>query len=372
MSALRASATASASLPQRLHERRGAASRSSIFCARGLLLGGIFASPLSPRPSARARARLLLARARAPLARPPPPRRAPLLARLDRACSSCAAIVLRCFSSCFARRLRHLGLERVARAPERGEKTFPLRAGGWPLYSVRVLWRPRALGGQGLDENLDVGLVLDGELTLLDLLAVDGLDAPDGHVVRGLVAAEAEHALRSWRSVEVVPLWFIPARAFSLSREASMSSTCLRCTDGSRILMINRELGGIDTRAGDGCDAASRHRRRPRLRSGAISNNRSGREEVGSGSTGTHLSVLLLTMPLRSNLASTLKHQTSAMVSRAAAPLASARVVVSSAGFKPGCRFASGTHRFQTSDFELRTQGRVELTLWYQVCTIFQ
>ena len=30
----------------------------------------------------------------------------------------------------------------------------------------------------------------------------------------------------------------------------------------------------------------------------------------------THLSVLLLTMPLRSNLASTLKHQTSAMVSR--------------------------------------------------------
>ena len=32
--------------------------------------------------------------------------------------------------------------------------------------------------------------------------------------------------------------------------------------------MINRELGGIDTRAGDGCDAASRHRRRPRLRSG--------------------------------------------------------------------------------------------------------
>ena len=60
----------------------------------------------------------------------------------------------------------------------------------------------------------------------------------------------------------------------------------------------------------------------------------------GSGSTGTHLSVLLLTMPLRSNLASTLKHQTSAMVSRAAAPLASARVVVmSGAGFKPGCRF---------------------------------
>lgn len=86
---------------------------------------------------------------------------------------------------------------------------------------------------------------------------------------------------------------------------------------------------------------------------------------LGSGSTGTHLSVLLLTMPLRSNLASTLKHQTSAMVSRAAAPLASARVVVSGAGFKPGCRFSSGTHRFKFG-----TQGfRAELT---QVCTIFQ
>ena len=57
---------------------------------------------------------------------------------------------------------------------------------------------------------------------------------------------------------------------------------------------------------------------------------------LGSGSTGTHLSVLLLTMPLRSNLASTLKHQTSAMVSRAAAPLASARVVVSGAGIQTG------------------------------------
>ena len=49
------------------------------------------------------------------------------------------------------------------------------------------------------------------------------------------------------------------------------------------------------------------------------------RRGLGSGSTGTHLSVLLLTMPLRSNLASTLKHQTSAMVSRAAAPRVCAR-----------------------------------------------
>lgn len=67
------------------------------------------------------------------------------------------------------------------------------------------------------------------------------------------------------------------------------------------------------------------------------------------------MSVLLLTMPLRSNLASTLKHQTSAMVSRAAAPLASARVVVmSGAGFKPGCRFVHLGRidsPIQTSDF---------------------
>ena len=41
-----------------------------------------------------------------------------------------------------------------------------------------------------------------------------------------------------------------------------MSSTCLRRMDGSRISIIDRELGGIDTRAGDGCDAASRRRRR--------------------------------------------------------------------------------------------------------------
>ena len=98
--------------------------------------------------------------------------------------------------------LRHLRFALDA-ASERGEEDFLLR-GRLAFECGECLHESRALGGQGLDENLDVGLVLDGELALLDLLAVDRLDVADGHVVRGLVAAEAKDPCPLRRRSEVV------------------------------------------------------------------------------------------------------------------------------------------------------------------------
>ena len=124
---------------------------------------------------------------------------------------------------------RNLGLALDA-APERREEHLLLRR-GLALEGGEGLHESRALGGQGLDENLDVGLVLDGELTLLDLLAVDGLDVPDGHVVRRLVAAEAEHPLSLGGCVEVVHLVVHPR---------------------ARVLLVARGVDELDVPAADG------------------------------------------------------------------------------------------------------------------------